>query len=46
MHPYYQRAFGYRPEDCPHAAARFEQLAAETSALNRKLNYTYGGKIC
>ena len=25
MHPYYQRAFGYRPEDCPHSAARFEQ---------------------
>jgi dTDP-4-amino-4,6-dideoxygalactose transaminase len=25
MHPYYQRAFGYRPQDCPNAAARFEQ---------------------
>ncbi|MCA1815057.1 MAG: hypothetical protein LC746_01380 [Acidobacteria bacterium] len=25
--------------------ARLEQLAEETAALNRKLNYTYGGKI-
>jgi len=25
MHPYYQRTFGYRREDCPNAAARFEQ---------------------
>jgi beta-N-acetylhexosaminidase len=26
-------------------AARFNQLCEETAALNRKLNYTYGGKI-
>jgi len=26
MHPYYQRVFGYRPEDCPAAAARFQRL--------------------
>ncbi|MDT7602036.1 MAG: beta-N-acetylhexosaminidase [Acidobacteriota bacterium] len=29
----------------PFDAARIEQLAAEIAALNRKLNYTYGGKI-
>jgi dTDP-4-amino-4,6-dideoxygalactose transaminase len=23
MHPYYQRTYGYRPADCPQAAARF-----------------------
>ncbi|PYS94176.1 MAG: glycosyl hydrolase [Acidobacteria bacterium] len=29
----------------PFDAARFGQLCEETAALNRKLNYTYGGKI-
>jgi beta-N-acetylhexosaminidase len=29
----------------PFDAARFAQLCEETAALNRKLNYTYGGKI-
>jgi perosamine synthetase len=28
MHPYYRRVFGYRPEDCPHAAARFERVVS------------------
>jgi perosamine synthetase len=26
MHAYYQRVLGYRPEDCPNAAARFARL--------------------
>jgi dTDP-4-amino-4,6-dideoxygalactose transaminase len=26
MHPYYQRTFGYRAEDCPVAAARFRRV--------------------
>jgi len=29
----------------PFDAARFAQFCEETAALNRKLNYTYGGKI-
>ena len=29
----------------PFDAARFAQYCEETAALNRKLNYTYGGKI-
>ena len=29
----------------PFDAARIGQLCEETAALNRKLNYTYGGKI-
>jgi perosamine synthetase len=28
MHPYYRRVFGYRPEDCPRAAARFERVVS------------------
>lgn len=28
MHPYYRRVFGYRPEDCPNAAARFERVVS------------------
>jgi perosamine synthetase len=26
LHPYYQRSFGYRAEDCPNAAAAYERL--------------------
>lgn len=28
MHPYYRRVFGYRPEDCPNAMARFERTVS------------------
>jgi dTDP-4-amino-4,6-dideoxygalactose transaminase len=28
MHPYYQRVFGYRPDDCPNAAARFRRVVS------------------
>jgi perosamine synthetase len=28
MHPYYRRVFGYRPEDCPNAAARFARAVS------------------
>jgi dTDP-4-amino-4,6-dideoxygalactose transaminase len=28
MHPYYQRTFGYRPEDCPAATARFRRVVS------------------
>ncbi len=28
MHPYYQRVFGYRPGDCPHASARFQRTVS------------------
>jgi dTDP-4-amino-4,6-dideoxygalactose transaminase len=28
MHPYYRRVFGYKPEDCPNAAARFERVVS------------------
>ena len=28
MHPYYQRTYGYRPGDCPQAAARFARVVS------------------
>ena len=28
MHPYYQRTYGYRPSDCPQAAARFARVVS------------------
>jgi perosamine synthetase len=28
MHPYYEQQFGYRPEDCPEAARRFERIVS------------------
>jgi dTDP-4-amino-4,6-dideoxygalactose transaminase len=28
MHPYYQRTYGYRPNDCPQAAARFARVVS------------------
>jgi dTDP-4-amino-4,6-dideoxygalactose transaminase len=28
MHPYYQRTYGYRPNDCPQATARFARVVS------------------